>query len=136
MVTRILKHRKLSIIWQILILNLAFSEAVDRHQRVANIRRKLHGEVSAEYAQSLNNLARAQEGMAAYEEALEGYQKSINIYQEVLGSYNADILKPTSNLGLLLSTLGRIDEGRDYQERALAVAERIFLMTIQKLPGF
>ena len=103
-----------------------FQEAVDRHQRVAKIRRKLQGERNVEYAQSLNNLARAQEGMAAYDEALEGYQQSIEIYQEVLGSYNADILKPISNRGLLLSMLGRMEEGRDYQKRALAVAERIF----------
>ena len=58
--------------------------------------------------------------------ALEGYQQSIEIYQEVLGTYNVDILKPISNLGLLLSTLGRMEEGRHYQKRALAVAERIF----------
>ena len=103
-----------------------FQEAVDRHERVAKIRRKLHGEISVEYAQSLNNLARAQEGMAEYDKALEGYQQSIEIYQEVLGTYNVDILKPISNLGLLLSTLGRMEEGRNYQKRALAVAERIF----------
>ena len=103
-----------------------FNEAVDRHERVAKIRRKLHGEMSVEYAQSLNNLARAKEGMASYDEALEGYQQSINIYQEVLGDYCADILKPISNCGLLLSVLGRMEEGRNYQKHALAVAERLF----------
>ena len=103
-----------------------FQEAVDRHQSVAKIRRKLHGEISVECAQSLNNLARAQEGVAAYDEALEGYQQSIEIYQEVLGTFNAEILKPISNRGLLLSMLGRTEEGRDYQKRALDVAERLF----------
>lgn len=103
-----------------------FQEAVGRHKRVANIRRKLHGEMSVEYAQSLNNLAHAQRGMASYDKALEGYQQSINIYQEVLGYCSADILKPISNRGLLLSELGRMEEGRDYQKRALSVAEQLF----------
>jgi len=86
MVNLILRHHKRSNNLANIDIELSlFQEAVDRHQRVAKIRRKLHGEISVEYAQSLNNLARAQEGMAAYDEALEGYQQSIEIYQEVLG---------------------------------------------------
>jgi len=108
----------------------SYPNALPFYQRDLAIREKLladdpdNGDLLADTATSLNDLAELLRAMGKYGEARPFYERALAIWEKQLGADHTQTAIGLNNLGLLLQAMGEYGEARPFYERALAIWEK------------
>lgn len=86
---------------------------------------KIMGPESAPVAESLNKLAEMFRQQGKYDNALQLMEQALRIQGNVTGEDHPDTIKLHNNIGLVMQTMGRLDEAERYFEHAVSAYEKV-----------
>ncbi len=95
-------------------VHLGLYDDAEPHLTAAlEIRRREHGQVHADVAESLNGLGLLAKARGDDQEVEDYYRSALEIRGELLGERSAEYAETLNNLGVLLKRTGRLEPARD-----------------------
>jgi len=101
-----------------------FEKSISHLEIVLATQQRVYGLEHPLIAYTLNNLARAHEGLKKWQNAEELYLKSLEMREKLLGPTHPDVATPLNNLGLLYARRKRLLEAERFLLRALEIREQ------------
>ena len=101
-----------------------YTKAVELGTQSMEIRKRVLGESSSDYAASLNNLAMYYSHLGDYTKAVELGIQSMGIFKRVLGESSSDYALSLDNLAQYYSRLGDYSKGVEVGTQAMEIRKR------------
>lgn len=102
-----------------------FEKSISHRETALGTQQRVYGLEHPLIAYTLNNLARAYEGLKKWQNAEELYLKSLEMREKLLGPTHPDVATPLNNLGLLYAHRRRLPEAERFLLRALEIREQV-----------